>query len=75
MFQAEAEDDGVLLLHRPLLEPEPITPLTALRIDACGRLTYMGQDGVRRVIVGHPDLLHRLTQDEQISDEQIIDEQ
>ena len=64
-----AEDDGILLLHNPLLEPELITPLTALRVDEAGRLTYMGQDGARRVIVGHPDLLHRLRLDEQSSDQ------
>ena len=57
-----------------LLEPEPITPLTALRVDDSGRLTYMGQDGARRVIVGHPDLLYRLRLNEQISDEQITDQ-
>ena len=65
-----AEDDGVSLLHSPLLEPELITPLTALRVDEAGRLTYMGQDGCRRVIVGDPDLLDRLTQNDPIIDEQ-----
>ena len=65
-----AEDDGVLLLHSPLLEPELITPLTALRVDDAGRLTYMGQDGCRRVIVGNPDLLDRLMQIDQMIDEQ-----
>ncbi|QNI59030.1 hypothetical protein SynBIOSU31_02164 [Synechococcus sp. BIOS-U3-1] len=64
------EHDGLLLLHSHLLEPELITPLTALTVDAAGRLTYMGQDGIRRVIVGDPDLLERLLQSEQISDEQ-----
>ena len=64
------EDDGVLLLlHSPLLEPELITPLTALRVDESGRLTYMGQDGCRRVIVGDPDLLDRLMQNDPIIDE------
>ena len=65
-----AEDDGVLLLHSPLLEPELITPLTALRVDEAGRLTYLGQDGCRRVIVGDPDLLERLKQNDSIIDEQ-----
>ncbi len=65
-----AEDDGVLLLHSPLLEPELIMPLTALRVDEAGRLTYMGQDGCRRVIIGDPDLLDRLTQNDPIIDEQ-----
>ena len=57
-------------MHSPLLEPELITPLTALRVDEAGRLTYMGQDGYRRVIVGDPDLLDRLTQNDPIIDEQ-----
>ncbi len=65
-----AEDDGVLLLHSLLLEPELITPLTALRVDEAGRLTYTGQDGCRRVIVGDPDPLDRLTQNDPIIDEQ-----
>ena len=65
-----AVEDGVLLLHSPLLEPELITPLTALRVDDAGRLTYMGQDGCRRVIVGNPDLLDRLMQIDQMIDEQ-----
>ena len=64
------EDDGVPLLQSLLLGPELITPLTALRVDEAGRLTYMGQDGCRRVIVGDPDLLDRLTQNDPIIDEQ-----
>ncbi len=44
--------------------------MTALTIDASGRLTYMGQDGCRRVILGDPDLLERLLQHQQIKDEQ-----
>ena len=39
-----------------------VVPQTALIIDADGRLTYMGVDGIRRVIVSDPDLLHRLRQ-------------
>ena len=31
---------------------DPVTPMTALVVDADGRLTYMGEDGRRRVIVG-----------------------
>ena len=38
----------------------PVTPLTALRVDEQGRLTYMGQDGQRYVILGNGELLHRL---------------
>ena len=36
--------------------------MTALIIDADGRLTYMGEDGCRRQIVGDPELLVRLRQ-------------
>ena len=40
----------------------PVTPLTALIVDHDGRLTYVGADGCRRVIVGDSDLLQRLQQ-------------
>ena len=40
----------------------PVTPLTALIVDNDGRLTYVGTDGCRRVIVGDSDLLQRLPQ-------------
>ena len=40
----------------------PVTPMTALIVDAEGRLTYVGVDGCRRVIVGDADLLQRLQQ-------------
>ena len=43
-------------------ESSPVTPMTALVIDADGRLTYMGEDGCRRQIVGDPELLARLRQ-------------
>tara|TARA_B100000900_G_scaffold406077_1_gene416575 strand:+ start:320 stop:472 length:153 start_codon:yes stop_codon:yes gene_type:complete len=36
--------------------------MTALVVDADGRLTYMGEDGRRRVIVGDQDLLRRVQQ-------------
>ena len=36
--------------------------MTALVIDADGHLTYMGEDGCRRQIVGDPELLERLQQ-------------
>ena len=39
-----------------------VVPQTALIIDRDGRLTYMGVDGIRRVIVSGPDLLRRLRQ-------------
>ena len=39
---------------------DPVTPMTALVVDAEGRLTYMGIDGQRRVIVGDQELLDRL---------------
>ena len=41
------------------MEETPITPLTALVVDHFGRLTYMGQDGRRRVIIGNYELLER----------------
>ena len=41
-------------------ETSPVTPMTALVIDADGHLTYMGEDGSRRQIVGDPALLVRL---------------
>ena len=37
----------------------PVTPSTALIVDHDGRLTYMGQDGRRRIIVGDIELLTR----------------
>ena len=40
----------------------PVTPMTALIVDANGRLTYVGSDGRRRIIVGDADLLDRLQQ-------------
>ena len=36
--------------------------MTALVVDAEGRLTYVGEDGRRRVIVGDRDLLRRVQQ-------------
>ena len=43
-----------------MMESEhPVTPLTALVIDAEGRLTYVGVDGLRRVIVGDNELWSR----------------
>ena len=36
--------------------------MTALVVDSEGRLTYMGEDGCRRQIVGDPELLVRLRQ-------------
>ncbi|MAR06849.1 MAG: hypothetical protein CL862_07085 [Cyanobium sp. NAT70] len=41
----------------------PVTPLTALVVDNEGRLTYLGQDGVRRVILGNAELLDRIQPD------------
>ena len=43
------EDDG----------SRPVTPMTALVVDDQGRLTYIGIDGRRRVIVGDQDVLRR----------------
>ena len=36
--------------------------MTALIVDANGRLTYVGSYGCRRIIVGDTDLLDRLQQ-------------
>ena len=33
--------------------------MTALVVDSQGRLTYVGVDGVRRVIIGDAELLRR----------------
>jgi hypothetical protein len=39
---------------------EPVTPMTALIVDAQGQLTYTGQDGKRYVIIGNQELLDQL---------------
>ena len=49
-------------MKTPMVDPEPITPMTALTCDADGRLSYMAEDGSRRVIVADPDLFDRLQQ-------------
>lgn len=41
---------------------QPVTPMTALVVDQDGRLTYLGADGRRRVIVGDSELLRRITE-------------
>ena len=46
----------------PMVDPELITPMTALTLDANGRLSYMAEDGSRRVIVADADLFDRLQQ-------------
>ena len=46
--------------HSAIDESSPVIPMTALVIDADGHLTYMGEDGCRRQIVGDPELLARL---------------
>ena len=43
-------------------ETSPVTPMPALVIAADEHLTYMGEDGCRRQIVGDPELLARLQQ-------------
>ena len=43
-------------------DSEAVVPMTALVVDAEGRLTYLGEDGRRRVIVGDRDLLRRVQQ-------------
>ena len=49
-------------------DPQPVTPMTALIVDPEGRLTYMGSDGCRRIILGDPDLHERLQHLKNISD-------
>ena len=49
-------------MKAPMVDPEPITPMTALMLDADGRLSYMAEDGSRRVIVADRDLFDRLQQ-------------
>ena len=48
--------------HFAIDDLSPVTPMTALIIDADGRLTYMGEDGCRRQIIGDLELLVRLRQ-------------
>ena len=43
-------------------ESFPVTPMTALVIDADGPLTYIDEDGCCLQIVGDPQLLERLRQ-------------
>ena len=51
----------LVVVYRPGMNgQDPVTPMTALVVDAEGRLTYMGNDGQRRVIVGDQELLDRL---------------
>lgn len=45
-----------------MVDPDPITPMTALTLNQDGQLTYMGEDGCRRVILGDSGLLRRLEQ-------------
>ena len=45
-----------------MAEQQPVTPMTALMLDQDGRLTYMAEDGSRRVIVGDAELFERLQQ-------------
>ena len=49
-------------MKAPMVDPEPITPMTALMLDADGRLSYMAEDGSRRVIVADPEPFDRLQQ-------------
>ena len=62
---AERTQTGWISSKKELIaidETSPVTPMTALVIDADGHLTYMGEDGCRRQIVGDPELLARLQQ-------------
>lgn len=37
-------------------DDDVVIPLTAIIVDRDGRLTYVGSDGLRRVILGNADL-------------------
>ena len=52
-----------------MVDPDPITPMTALTLNQDGQLTYIGEDGCRRVILGDSGLLRRLEQLRQKADE------
>ena len=41
-------------------DSDAVIPMAALVVDADGRLTYMAEDGRRRVIVGNTELLRRV---------------
>ena len=47
-------------MSQAMSAPNPVIPMTALIIDPSGRLTYMGEDGCRRIIIGDAELLQRL---------------
>ena len=47
-------------MSQAMSDLNPVIPMTALIIDSSGRLTYMGEDGCRRIIIGDAELLKRL---------------
>ena len=47
-------------MSQAMSDPNPVIPMTALIIDSSGRLTYKGEDGCRRIIIGDAELLQRL---------------
>ena len=47
-------------MSQAMSDLNPVIPMTALIIDSSGRLTYMGEDGCRRIIIGDAELLQRL---------------
>ena len=47
-------------MSQAMSDLNPVIPMTALIIDSAGRLTYMGEDGCRRIIIGDAELLQRL---------------
>lgn len=47
-------------MSQAMSDLNPVIPMTALIIDSSGRLTYMGEDGCRRIIIGDVELLQRL---------------
>ena len=48
--------------RRRMDDSDAVIPMTALVVDQQGRLTYMAEDGRRRVIIGDPGLLRRIRQ-------------
>ena len=58
--EAESRLRNTISKQAVIEESSPVIPMTALVIDADGRMTYMGEDGCRRQIIGDPALLARL---------------
>ena len=63
-FPADLRNPAIVVwrCRAAMQESDPVVPMTALVVDDDGRLTYLGEDGRRRVIVGDQDLLRRVMQ-------------